>query len=142
MVIAGLARHLARQQVARRLELHQPNVGLQQRGVDPLAAARALALEQRGQDAVGEHEAGGQIGDRQTDAHGSAAGLAVDGHQAGQALGDLVETGPVAVRAGLAEARDAAVDQARIDLRERLVVDSQPMLHVRAVVLDDRRRRP
>ena len=52
VVVAGLAGHLAGQQVARRLELHQADVGLEQRGMHPLAPARALALDQRRQDAV------------------------------------------------------------------------------------------
>src|SRR6185295_14836512 len=53
-----------------------------------------------------------------------------------QALGDLIVPGPITVRAGLSEARDGAVDQPRIDRRERLVVDTEPALDVRPEVLD------
>ena len=60
-----------------------------------------------------------------------------DRHQPAHALGDLVDTGPAGIGAVLAEARDAAVDDARVDLSDRLVVDAEPVLDVGAVVLDD-----
>ena len=46
---------------------------------------------------------------------------------------------PGAARVGavLAEAGDAAVDDARVDLLHRLVIDAEAVLHVGAVVLDD-----
>jgi len=60
-----------------------------------------------------------------------------DGHEPAHALHHLVEPRPVLVRAFLAEAGDAAVDEARIHLLHRLVVDTEAVLHFRAVVLDD-----
>jgi hypothetical protein len=50
-------------------------------------------------------------------------------------LCDLVEARPVAVGPVLAEAGDAREDDARVDLGERLVVDAEAELHIRAIVL-------
>jgi len=58
-------------------------------------------------------------------------------NEAAHALRDLVVAGTIAVRARLAEAGDAAVHEPRVDLAERLVVDAEAMLDVRAVVLDE-----
>ena len=49
---------------------------------------------------------------------------------------DLIDARPLRIRSVLSEARDAAVNDARIDRRHRLVVDAEPVLHVGAVVLD------
>ena len=68
----------------------------------------------------------GQVGDRDADAHRAAAGLARDGHQPAHALRDLVEARTLAVGPVLAEARDAGVDEARVDLAQRRVVDAEP----------------
>src|SRR5207249_9789293 len=43
----------------------------------------------------------------------------------------------VPVRDALAEAGDAAIDQAGVDRPQRLVVDAQTLFHARAVVLHD-----
>ena len=86
---------------------------------------------------LGQQQARGQVGDRDADAHRPAAGLAGDRHQPAHALGDLVDAGARRVGAALAEARDRAVDDARVDLGHGVVVDLQAMLHVGAVVLDD-----
>src|SRR5256885_14008203 len=128
MIVAGLPGHLASKEIACRLELHQPDVGLQQRRVDPLALAGSLAFEQRRQDAVGEHESGGQVGYWQTNPHRPSPGLAIDSHQPRQALSDLIEPWSATVRTALAETRDAAVHESRVGLRERFVVDSESML--------------
>ena len=64
------------------------------------------------------------------DAHRPVAGLAGDRHQPAHALGDLVEAGPLGVGPVLAEAGDRAVDQARIDRRQALVVDAEAVLDV------------
>jgi len=51
--------------------------------------------------------------------------VAVDVHGAGQALDDLVVGRLVGVGTGLAEARDAAVDEARLERGERRVAEPQ-----------------
>jgi hypothetical protein len=59
-----------------------------------------------------------------------------DGHEAAQALGDLVIARSVAIRPRLAEARDAAVDEPQVEAAQRLVIDAQPRLDVGAEILD------
>ena len=76
-----------------------------------------------------------QIRDRNTDAHRALPRQAGDRHQPAHALRDLVEARPVGVGPVLAEARNARIDEARIDRGERRVVDAEPLLHVGAVVL-------
>ena len=136
MVVAGLPRHLARDQVARGLEVHHRELRLEQRGVHPLPLAGTLALEQREQDPEREVEARRQVRHRHAGAHRPLAGQPGDRHEPGQPLRDLIEARALRVRAFLAEARDAAVHDARVLLRDRLVVDAQAVLHVGAEVLD------
>src|SRR3989454_178043 len=137
MIVARLRRDFLAERPARRLEVEHPHHRLEQRGVHPLAAAGALALEQRDEDAVREEHARGEIGHGNADAHRALARPAGDRHEAAHALGDLVVARAIAVRARLAEARDAAVHEARVDLAQRLVVDAEAVLDVRAVVLDE-----
>ena len=77
-----------------------------------------------------------EVGDRDADAHRPLARQPGDRHQAAHALRDLVEARPVGVGPVLAEARQAHVDEARVDLAQGLVVDAEPVLHVGPVVLD------
>src|SRR5262249_29152903 len=58
-----------------------------------------------------------------------------DRHETAHALGDLVEAWAVAVRTALAEARDAGIDDLRVDAGELAIVDAEPPLHVGAKVL-------
>jgi hypothetical protein len=60
-----------------------------------------------------------------------------DRHQASHALGDLVDPGAALIGPVLAEAGNAAVDDARVDLLHRLVVDAEPVLDRGLEVLDD-----
>jgi hypothetical protein len=60
-----------------------------------------------------------------------------DRHEPAHALRYLVHPGARPVRAGLAEAGNAAVDDARIDLLHVLPRDMQPVFHGGAHVLDD-----
>jgi hypothetical protein len=133
--LPGLAGHLAIERHARALEIHHVDHRLQERGLHPLALAGRLALEQRHGHPIGREDAAAEVGDRDADAKRAVARDAGDRHQPAHALRDLVESGPARVGAGLAEARDARVDQARIDLRERLVVDAEAVLHVGTEVL-------
>ena len=136
VVVARLLRHLAPHQPARGLEVEHEELRLQQRGLHPLPLARFLALDQRHRDAVGAEDAGAEVGDRDADAHRALPRQAGDRHQPAHALRDLVEARAHAIRPFLAVARDARVDEARIHRRHRFVADAEPVLHVRAVVLD------
>ena len=69
MIVAGLLGHLALDQPARRLEIEHEDLGLEQRGLDLLALAGRLALQERDQDAHGAEQPGGQVGDRDADPH-------------------------------------------------------------------------
>ena len=77
MIVAGLCGRIAFVQVARRLEVHQRDLGMQQRAVHPLALARALALQQGQQDADRRVDAGAAVGHGQARAQRSTAGMAV-----------------------------------------------------------------
>ena len=66
---------------------------------------------------------------------GPLARQAGDRHQPAHALRDLVEARPVRVRPVLPEARDAGIDEPRIDRGERLVIDAEALLHVGAEIL-------
>ncbi len=136
VIVAFLAGDVAVVQIARRLEIHHGDLGMQQRGVDPLALAGLFAFQQRGQDAQRGIQAGAGIGDRQAGAHRPLAGQAGDRHQSAHALDDLVEARPARVGAGLAESGDAGEDQPGVDPAQRFIVDAQPLLDVRAPVLD------
>ena len=136
MVVAGLCGRIAFVQVARRLEVHQRDLGMQQRAVHPLALARALALQQGQQDADRRVDAGAAVGHGQARAQRPAAGMAGDRHQPAHALDDLVKAGPARIRAGLAEAGDAGQDDARVDGAQVLISQAQSRLDVRAPVLD------
>ena len=116
-----------RDQPARRLEIEHRDLRRQQRAFDPLALARHLALQQRDEDAHRAEDAGRQIGDRDADAHRPLSRQAGDRHQPAHALRDLVEAGAVAIRPALPEARDAGIDEARVERLQRLVVDAEPV---------------
>jgi hypothetical protein len=136
VVVARLRRDLAAHQPARGLEVEHRQHRLQQRGVHPLADAGRLTLQQRHQDALGEEDARAQVGDGNAHAHRSLPGNAGDGHEAAHALRDLIHAGPIAIGPALPEAGDAAIDQPRIERAQVLVVDPEPPLDVRSIVLD------
>ena len=73
MVVAGLARHLARHRPARGLEVEHGDLRLQQRGLHPLALARDVPLDQRDERTHGGVVAAGEVGDGDADAHRSLA---------------------------------------------------------------------
>jgi hypothetical protein len=136
MIVPGLSRDLALDQPARCLEIEHENLRLQQRRCDMLPLAGLLALEQRHHDTHGAEQAGAEIGDRDADAHRPLSRQAGHRHQATHALRDLIE--PRAARIGpvLTEPRNAPEDDLRVHLLEVLIVDLQPLLHVRPEVLD------
>src|SRR5262245_878644 len=136
MIVAGLLRHFALHQPARRLEVEHEDLRLQERGRDVLAFLRPLALEQRNHDAERAEQPGTEVRDRNPAPHRPLPGQAGDRHQAAHALRDLIEAGPAGIGSILAEARNAAEDDLGIDLAQSLVVDAEPPLHVGPEVLD------
>ena len=137
VVVAGLLGDLAGDQPARGLEVEHEDLRFEQRGMDPLPLARLLALDQRHQDRLRQQQAGAEIVDRDADPHRPLARQAGDRHQPAHALRDLVDPGPLRIGPGLAEAGDAAIDDARVDLLDRLVIDAEAEFHLGAEILDD-----
>ena len=103
MVVAGLRRDFLGDEPARSLEIKHRNHRLQQRHAHPLPLTRFLTLEQRRQNSVGAVQASGGIGDCDSSAHGSPAGLARNRHQSAHALRDLVEARTLGIGAVLPE---------------------------------------
>src|SRR5690606_39073501 len=68
---------------------------------------------------------------------GTAWAFARNGHQARHALRDEVEAALLSPRPAAAEPGDLAVDQAGIDIPQRLVAQPEPLHRVVAVVLDE-----
>ena len=79
---------------------------------------------------------GGEVGDGNADPHRTFAGRAGDRHQPAHALRDLIEARPLVIGPVLAEAGDAAIDDARVDLAQALIVDAELCLDVGTEVLD------
>ena len=107
-----------------------------QRGLHPLALAGNVALQKCGEDAKRAEQPGGEVGDGNADPHRTLAGRAGDRHQPAHALRDLIEARPLVIRPVLAEAGDAAIDDARVDLAQALIVDAELCLDVGTEVLD------
>src|SRR5260370_11112153 len=96
-----------------------------------------LTLDEREQNTHRAEHSRADVGDCDTDAHGALAGQSRNRHQAAHSLSDLIDARAVPVGTVLAEAGDAAIDQARVDRAEALLVDTEPMLHVGAGIFDD-----
>jgi hypothetical protein len=97
-------RHLARQQVIRRLIDQHRNLAVEHRDVDIGAdalVARPLQCRKRPDHRI---HAGREIAERNAGAHRRAAALAGDAHAAGHGLRDDVVGRAVAIRTVLAEA--------------------------------------
>ncbi|MNS90590.1 hypothetical protein D3C72_1246460 [compost metagenome] len=128
MRIAPAARRLAAGQVVGVHVGQHRHLHVQQRHVDVLAFAGAVAVRQRRQHGDGGVLASHQVGDGHAGLLRAAAGqvvaLAGQAHEAAHALDDEVIARARGVRAGLAEAGDRAVDQVGLDLPERLIVQA------------------
>ena len=74
MVVAGLFRHIAVHQPARRLEIEHRDLRLKKRCLDPLAFAGFLAAEKRQQNALRGEAACREVGDRDPDPHRPSPG--------------------------------------------------------------------
>src|SRR5918999_260767 len=110
---------------------------LEERGVHVLPAPGLLAGNVSGEDSEGAEEASREVSDGDAALRGGASRLSGDAHHAGHALGDQVVAGTRGIGSGLPEAGDARVDDARVDLFERLVVYAELLGHAGAKVLDD-----
>ena len=107
------------------------------RYVEIAAEPGALAPADAGQHADAGKQGRHLIGQRQSHFRGRPAGLAGDRQGAGHRLDHEVIGRLVPPRAGLAETRDAAIDQTGIDCREARIIEPQPLCDAMAEVLDD-----
>ena len=118
----------AADEIVERLVGQHANLRIEQRHVDVLALASALTMEQGGLDADGAVEPGEDVGECHADLHRlrtrHTVRLARDRHDAAHALDHEVIAGALRIRAGLAEARERAVDEARVDGLEALIVEA------------------
>src|SRR6185437_1503120 len=108
---------------------------LQHGDVDELPLAGLVALEQRAGDTEGCGCARQHIADRKARARRAALYVAGDRHDAAHRLHLAVIAGAVALGPGLAETAYRAINQLRIDRRERLVADAELVHHARAEIL-------
>ena len=107
-------------EIVERLVGEHADGGIDQRRVDVAAASGLLAPRQRRQDADDRIDAGENVGHRHAGARRLAVGGAGEVHEAGHALRHEIVAGARRVGAGLAEAGDRAIDQARVVLARGL----------------------
>ncbi len=100
-------------------------IEFEQRKIDVLALAAALAREQRRLDGDDAIEPGEEIADRDARLLRRPLRLAGDAHDSRHALNEEVVAGALGVRAGLAEAGHRAVDEPRIERLQALVVEPE-----------------
>src|SRR5437867_12679222 len=86
-------------------------------------------------------ETGAQVGERHSGLDGRAAGLAGNRHDAGDALGNEIESTFAALGTGLPVAGDRRVDETRAQRRQRLVVETECPPHAGPVTPDYDARR-
>ena len=117
---------------------HERGGAVEHGGVDVLALARPLSLQQRADDAEGGHEASaGEVGN---EVEGGDGTLLFAAHRLeGAGDGDVVDVvaGRLGQRPFLAPTRERAVDYARVDLVQLLVAGTDAVGHARAESLED-----
>src|SRR5882724_1283262 len=140
MQVADSLRRLAGREVVGVLVREQGDLRIEQREVEMLPLARAFAMRERSANGDRCIHAGDDVGDRHAralrPAAGRAIGLARHAHHSPHALDHEVVAGPLAIRTGLAEAGDRAVDQARIRLTQIFIPQAVPREITVLVVLD------
>ncbi len=136
MAVAEPPRHHPGIQKGGRLVAEERHHRIHHRHVDVLAGAAALARKQCQQDALHRHQPGHQVGNGHAHPERRAVLRPGDAHQATLGLQHRVVTRFVPPGAGLAEARDGAVNQPRPLRPERLIVEAGPCEGARTKVLD------
>ena len=141
MGVAEAGRHHAAGQIIHRLIGECCRLAVEQRHVDRLAFAGVRLMDERRLDGDGRVEAGDKIGDGDAHFHGFGArrsvGLAGDAHQSAHALDEIIVAGFVLVRTVMAEARERAIDEARILCGEGFVIEAVTGERAGLEVLDD-----
>jgi hypothetical protein len=101
-----------------------------------LADARYPALDDRTQDADRRVEPGRRITDARLDPHRRPIRRAGEAHHAAHRLGNHLEALVIGVRPLAAESFHGRRDDARVDLRERVVPEPEALHRARTEVLD------
>ena len=117
------------------LDHDEGDQGFVHRHLDGLALAGALAREQRGQQRRDHAVGAGLVGDDGRQEARLARDHGLQRRQARSRLDDVVVGGLRAHRPGRAVAVGREVDEARIDLLERLVLHPQPAGGVGAIIV-------
>src|SRR5438046_7446511 len=128
--------HGAAEQIPLGVVVQERHGGLEERAVHALAEARPLPVEQRVHDPERAEDARRQIEERDAAADGRAVGLARDRHDAAEGLHERLVAGAVGAGSRAPEGRDRAVDEPRVDGRERLVAQTERLHRPRPEVLD------
>ena len=137
MPVAVRLRMHAVAQVAGEQRARQDQRDVEHRHVDALAAAGALALEQRRGERERAGHAGGVVDRRRAELDRVHVRGPGHRHQAGGRLDHVVVGGLPAARPVLAERRERGVDQPRIDRREILVAEAERVERAGPIVLDE-----
>src|SRR5208337_2325488 len=112
MIVAGGRGRHAGFEIDSRRPGQDADDGLEQRGLDALAATVAMARFEREQDSLRGENSAEQIADGDADAGRPALDGARHAHQTRHPLRDLIEAGEIAQGAARAEAGDGAGDDA------------------------------
>src|SRR5258708_19599586 len=94
-------------------------------------------LMECGEDRHRPENAAGHVAERDAELDRHVTALAIDAEGARQGLRDDVEGRLVAQRAGQPEAADRAIDQARIDRRQLVIAEPEPVHDTGPVILDE-----
>ena len=113
------ARHAAAREIVRRMLVGPSKRRLVERGADLAALPGGRAPVQRRQDSDHRPHGAALVDDRRPRAHGLAAVLAGEAHQAAEGLHQRIVAGPVLERAVGTVGREIAIDQRRAWRRAR-----------------------
>ena len=122
MCVAQALRCNAGDEIIHRLVREDRHLCVEQREVDVLPRARAVAMGKRAENRDRRVEAGEDIGHRDTHFHWAATrmlvGLAGDAHQTADSLDHEIVAGLIAIGPGLAESGYRTIDQAGVERLE------------------------
>ena len=140
MGIAGTSRHLpADQEICPQIGEHG-NLGVKQSHIDGLALTSALGMSQGGKDPDRRIHAGEQVGNRHANflrSPSKVVAFAGDTHKPTDTLHGVVVSRSITIGAGLAVARDTAVNKLRAKSSQAWVIQSIPGHVANFEVLDE-----
>ena len=133
---AERGRYAAARKIFGCLPHRQRDARVDERRVDLLSGAGALAIMQRREDARDREQARAEIRERHAGFPRRTARLAGDRHDARHALRHQIEAAFAARRPGLPVAGNRRVDQPRVHRRQRVVPEAERRHHAGTIVLD------